>query len=100
VIPPHVKTVTWSVTIRGMPYEPIEHPDEAHDRPDFAEGEDRPEKTPEDERLGRFSEGEEELPDEDPEKHQRGRFSEGEEELPEADPEKHAERGFGERDKS
>jgi hypothetical protein len=82
-------------------YEPIEHPDEARDRPDFAEGEDRPERTPEDERAGRFSEGEEELPPEaDPEKQHVGRFSEGEEKLPEEDPEKHVERGFGERDES
>jgi hypothetical protein len=92
-----VKTVTWGLTIVWMPYEP---PDEPKRHPDFAEGEDRPEEFPEDERVGRFSEGEEELPEADPEKQHRGRFSEGEEELPEEDPEKHAERGFGERDET
>ena len=83
-----------------MAYEPVEHPDEADDRPDFAEGQDRPERTPEDEHVGRFSEGEERLPEADPDKRHHGRFSEGEEELPEEDPEKHADRGFGERDET
>jgi hypothetical protein len=98
VIPPDVKAVTCSVTIVGMAHEPTEHPDHPEHRPDFAEGEDRPEEFPEDERVGRFSEGEERLPEIDPEKQHHGRFSEGEERLPEDDPEKHVERGFGERD--
>jgi len=66
-----------------------------HDRPDFAEGEDHPEKTPEDERVGSFAEGEEKSPHEEEQEH-TGRFSEGEEQLGEEDPEKHAEGSFGE----
>ena len=62
----------------------------------FAEGEENPAAFPEDERVGRFSEGQEELPDADPEKHHHGRFSESQEELGEDDPEKHAERRFSE----
>ena len=37
----------------------------------FAEGQADPEKFPEEEHVGRFSEGQEELGEEDPEKHQR-----------------------------
>ena len=58
----------------------------------FAAGESHPEEFPEEEEVGRFSEGQEELP-EDPHK---GRFSEGQEELPEEDPDKHAQRRFSE----
>jgi hypothetical protein len=52
----------------------------------FAEGQANPEEFPEDERVGRFSEGQEELADDGLHK---GRFSEGQEELGEEDPEKH-----------
>ena len=62
----------------------------------FAEGEASPEVFPEDEKVGRFSEGQEELPEEDFEKQHHGRFSEGQEELPEEDPQKHEERRFSE----
>jgi hypothetical protein len=70
-------------------------PEQPHDA-GFAEGESHPETYPEDERVGRFSAGEEQLPDDDPEKQHHGRFSEGQEELPEEDPEKHVERRFSE----
>jgi hypothetical protein len=43
----------------------------------FAEGQADPEAFPEDERVGRFSEGQEDLGEEDPEKHIQGRFDEG-----------------------
>ena len=43
----------------------------------FAEGQADPEAFPEEERVGRFSEGQEDLGDEDPEKRVKGRFSEG-----------------------
>jgi hypothetical protein len=43
----------------------------------FAEGQADPATFPEDELVGRFSEGQEELGEEDPEKHVHGRFSEG-----------------------
>jgi hypothetical protein len=62
----------------------------------FGEGLEDREKFPEDDKVGRFSEGEEALGEEDPEKHHRGRFSEGEEALDEEDPEKHVERRFSE----
>ena len=62
----------------------------------FAEGEADPEDFPEDEHIGRFSEGQEEIGEEDPDKHHRGRFSEGQEELGEDDPEKHEQRRFSE----
>jgi hypothetical protein len=58
----------------------------------FGAGEADPEAYPEDEHVGRFSEGQEDLT---PDPH-HGRFSEGQEELPEDDPEKHAERRFSE----
>ena len=64
--------------------------------PGFAEGQADPEDFPEDERIGRFSEGQEEIGEDDPEKHHRGRFSEGQEELGEDDPEKHEQRRFSE----
>ena len=80
-----------------MATDPNEHP-AAPEQPQegFAEGEDNPEEFPEDERVGRFSTGEEDLPPEDPEKVHRGRFSEGQEELGEDEPEKHEERRFSE----
>ena len=64
----------------------------------FAAGEADPDAFPEDEHVGRFSEGQEELGPEDPEKHHKGRFSEGQEELGEEDPEKHVEGRFDEGD--
>jgi hypothetical protein len=69
-----------------------EQPDQAG----FAEGQADPEEFPEEERVGRFSEGQEELGAEDPEKHRKGRFSEGQEELGEDDPEKHYQGRFDE----
>jgi hypothetical protein len=74
----------------GRPSDP-EQPNEG-----FAEGEASPETYPEDEHVGRFSEGQEDLGEADPEKHHHGRFSEGQEELGEEDPEKHLERRFSE----
>ena len=62
----------------------------------FGAGEAAPEEFPEEERVGRFSEGQEELGEEDPEKHKQGRFSEGQEELGEEDPEKHKQGRFDE----
>jgi hypothetical protein len=62
----------------------------------FAAGEASPEQYPEDEAVGRFSEGQEDLPEDDPEKVHHGRFSEGQEQLGEEDPEKHEERRFSE----
>jgi hypothetical protein len=80
-----------------MAIDPSEHPSQAEQPQDgFAEGEDTPEAFPEDEAVGRFSEGQEELPAADAEKLHHGRFSEGQEELPEEDPEKHEERRFSE----
>jgi hypothetical protein len=81
-----------------MSTDPSEHPAKPEQPQDegFAEGEASPETYPDEEHVGRFSEGEEELGEEDPEKHRRGRFSEGEEELGEDDPEKHVERRFSE----
>jgi hypothetical protein len=81
-----------------MAHEPTEHPNHPHGHPDYAKGEDHPEEFPEDERVGRFSEGEEQLPEPEPERHREGRFSEGEEQLPESDPEKHVEGSFGDVD--
>jgi hypothetical protein len=60
----------------------------------FAEGQADPEAYPEDEHVGRFSEGQEQLGEEDPEKHHKGRFSEGQELLGEEDPEKHIQGSF------
>ena len=62
----------------------------------FAEGQAHPAEHPDEdeEHIGRFSEGQEELGEEDPEKHHAGRFSEGQEELGEDDPEKHLQGRF------
>ncbi len=80
-----------------MAIDPIEHPAKPVQPGDgFAEGEDNPEAFPEDEVVGRFSEGQEELPAAEDEKQHHGRFSEGQEELGEEDPEKHEERRFSE----
>ena len=80
-----------------MEIDPSEHPGQPEQpRDGFAEGEARPDEFPEDEEVGRFSEGQEDLPADDPEKIHHGRFSEGQEELPEDDPEKHEERRFSE----
>jgi hypothetical protein len=80
-----------------MENDPSEHPAQPEQPQEgFAEGEAHPEVFPEDEEVGRFSEGQEDLPAEDPEKIHHGRFSEGQEELPEDDPEKHEERRFSE----
>ena len=80
-----------------MASDPNEHPAQPEQPADgFAEGEDNPEAFPEDEKVGRFSKGQEDLPVEDPEKVHHGRFSEGQEDLPEEDPEKHEERRFSE----
>jgi hypothetical protein len=74
-----------------------EHPAKPEQpRRGFAEGEASPEEHPEDEAVGRFSEGQEDLPEDDPEKVHHGRFSEGQEQLGEDDPEKHEERRFSE----
>ena len=62
----------------------------------FAEGQADPQDYPEEEHIGRFSEGQEDLGEEDPEKHHEGRFSEGQEELGEEDPEKHIKGDFSE----
>jgi hypothetical protein len=90
-----------SGTTRDMTNEPIPEPFEHPAKPEqptegFDEGQSAPEVFPEDEQVGRFSEGQEELPEADPEKHIEGRFSDGQEELPEEDPEKHIERRFSE----
>ena len=80
-----------------MAIDPSEHPAKPEQPEEgFAEGEAQPEKFPEDEEVGRFSEGQEDLPEEDPEKLHHGRFSEGQEDLTEEDPEKHEERRFSE----
>jgi len=62
-----------------MSTDPSEHPAKPEQPQDegFAEGEAHPETYPEEEHVGRFSEGEEELGEEDPEKHVERRFSEG-----------------------
>jgi len=62
----------------------------------FATGQSDPEAFPQDDRVGRFSEGQELLGDEDPEKLHKGRFSEGQELLGEEDPEKHVQGEFPE----
>jgi hypothetical protein len=73
-----------------------EHPaDPEQPESGFATGETEPEAHPEEEHVGRFSEGQEELGEDDPEKHIQGRFSDGQEELGEDDPEKHAHGGYG-----
>jgi hypothetical protein len=60
----------------------------------FGAGEANPGAFPEEEEVGRFSKGQEELGEEDPEKHRSGRFSEGQEDLGEEDPEKHSQGRF------
>jgi len=59
----------------------------------FAEGQANPEEFPEDEQVGTFAEGQEELDDDE---RRKGRFSEGQEELGEDDPEKHIQGRFDE----
>ena len=63
----------------GVPERPAgpEQPDDG-----FAEGEASPQRFPEEEEVGRFSEGQEELPEVDPEKHEERRFSEGQDHQP------------------
>ena len=58
-----------------------EHPAEPERREEggFAEGEARPDEFADEDRVGRFSEGQEELGEEDPEKHTQGSFAEGQE---------------------
>lgn len=51
----------------------------------YAEGESEPSEYEDEDHVGRFSEGQEELGEEDPEKHHLGRFSEGQEDDPAAD---------------
>jgi hypothetical protein len=80
-----------------MATDPSEHPAKPEQPAEgFGEGQDNPEEFPEDEEVGRFSEGQEDLPDTEDEKLHHGRFSEGQEDLPEEDPEKHEERRFSE----
>jgi hypothetical protein len=71
------------------PAQPIQ-PDDG-----FGEGQGDRAAHPEDEHVGRFSEGQEELPDDDPDKQRLGRFSEGQEELGET-PDKLQEGRFSE----
>jgi hypothetical protein len=80
-----------------MPIDPSEHPAQPEQTEEnFGEGQEDAAAFPEDERVGRFSEGEELLPEDTPEKLHKGRFSEGEELLPEETPEKHEEGRFSE----
>ena len=80
-----------------MSTDPNAHPaDPEQPQEGFAEGEAEPEVYPDEETVGRFSEGVEELPADEDEKIHRGRFSEGVEQLPDDDPEKHEERRFSE----
>jgi hypothetical protein len=97
---PEIKGIHAGTT-KAMTNEPIPERSERPAKPEqptegFDEGQSAREALPEDENIGRFSEGQEELPEADPEKHIAGRFSEGQEELPEEDLEKHAERRFSE----
>ncbi len=69
-------------------------PEQAHGS--FAAGEAHPDQYSDEDHIGRFSEGQEELGEEDPEKHVLSRFSEGQEELGEEDPEKHVQGRFSE----
>jgi hypothetical protein len=92
---PHGPGYDEDMTNEPIP-EPFEHPAQPEQPTEgFDEGQSAREVFPEDERVGRFSQGEELLPD-SPDKHHHGRFSEGQEELPEEDPEKHVERRFSE----
>ena len=73
-----------------MPEEPRPSNDPEQPEGGFAEGQSDPAKYPEDEEVGSFAEGQADPaahPDED-EDHV-GRFSEGQEDLGEEDPEKH-----------
>jgi hypothetical protein len=79
-----------------MPEDPKKTADPEQPEGGFAEGQASPEAFPEDERVGRFSEGQEELGEADPEKHLEGRFSDGQEELGDEDPEKHIQGRFSE----
>ena len=79
-----------------MTEEPKHPADPEQPEEGFAEGQADPAEYPEEEHIGRFSEGQEDLGEDDPEKHHEGRFSEGEEELGEEDPEKHIRGQFGE----
>jgi hypothetical protein len=80
-----------------MPTDPNEHPAQPEQPNEgFGEGQEDADAFPEDETVGRFSEGEEDLPDDTPEKRHHGRFSEGEEQLPEDELEKHKEGRFSE----
>jgi len=65
---------------------------EEHSHGTFADGLAEPERHPEDEHVGAFSDGQAPSPDHDGEE---GRFSEGVEQLGDADPEKHVEGSFG-----
>jgi hypothetical protein len=57
--------------------EPTEHPAKPEQPTDgFEEGQAAREAFPEDERVGRFSEGEEALGEDDPEKQRKGHFDE------------------------
>ena len=76
-----------------MDTDPNEHPERD---PDFARGEDAPEEHPEDEHLGRFSTGEEELPEGDPRAPATGASARVRRTSPRSDPEKHEERRFSE----
>jgi hypothetical protein len=80
-----------------MPIDPNERPAKPEQPNEgYGEGQEDAAAFPEDETVGRFSEGEEQLPPDAPEKLHHGRFSEGEEQLPEATPEKHTEGRFSE----
>jgi hypothetical protein len=75
--------------------EGLETPPEEERVGRFSEGQEDLPETPEKLEEGRFSEGQEDLP-ETPEKLEEGRFSEGQEQLGDEDPEKHHHGGFGE----
>jgi hypothetical protein len=66
-----------------MPTDLNEHPAKPEQRDEnFGEGQGDPARFPEDEAVGRFDEGQEELPEDDPEKHEEGRFDEGQTDTP------------------
>ena len=66
-----------------MSQEPTDKPGEPEKgEGHYSEGLDHRDEFPEDERVGRFSEGEETLPEDDPEKHVRRRYSEGVDDTP------------------
>ncbi|HUA05136.1 MAG TPA: hypothetical protein VMB27_14625 [Solirubrobacteraceae bacterium] len=68
-------------------------PEQPRPEEGFGEGQSNPEAFPEEEHVGSFAEGQEELDDDD---RRKGRFSEGQEELGEDDPEKHIQGRFDE----